>query len=69
MDVLWFLTFATRDQVKQLLNHSCLHTPALLCGFYLVTVFKMLNSKPAKLSQSCIVVVVFKAELSPYLFL
>lgn len=69
MDVLWFLTFATWDQVKQLLNHSCLHTPTLLCGFYLVTVFKMLNSKPAKLSQSCIVVVVFKAELSLYLFL
>lgn len=29
----------------------------------------MLNSKPAKLSQSCIVVMVFKAQLSLYLFL
>lgn len=40
-----------------------------LCRFYLVTVFKMLNSKPASLSQSCIVVMVFKAELSLCLFL
>lgn len=52
MDVLWFLNFATWDQVKQLLNYRCLHNPTLLCGFYLITVFKMLNSKPAVLSPA-----------------
>lgn len=46
--------------------HRCLYNPTLLCGFYLVTIFKMLNSKPAKLSQSCIVVMVFKAETSTF---